>query len=293
MSTHEKTLIKFRPILVMQLRKSRIFLSRTWCSTWQWSAPPVLALWFHANYLLRYLQVGGFVKTHRTTDDHSSSRVSQRASSIANNIIRERFLYSSSTARLSKMQMFQIRFGKVWSWENDIAFVESMRQGQMYEESTFEEHLAPIVANASVMLDIGAHIGSQSLMSAHENPDLQIIAFEAQEKMFRSAPVQEPRRELATERRRTQCGGRARVPPERGHRELCGRPRCRVPRCRVWRWRAVQLRRHRTLRPERDRGCLRGANGNHRQLAASAGGLHQNRCGRLRASRAARRTGNH
>ena len=99
-----------------------------------------------------------YIEPIEETDDHSSSRVSQRASSIANNIIRERFLYSSSTARLSNMQMFQTRFGKVWSWENDTAFVKSMRQGQMYEESTFAEHLAPIVANASVMLEIGAHI---------------------------------------------------------------------------------------------------------------------------------------
>lgn len=45
--------------------------------------------------------------------------------------------------------------------------------------------MAPIVANASVMLDIGAHLGSQSIMSSHENPRCQIIAFEAQEQMFR------------------------------------------------------------------------------------------------------------
>ena len=116
--------------------------------------------------------------------DVTDEYMHENLNKLANNV-RESFLYSSSTARLYNMQMFQTCFSKVRSWENDTAFVESMRQGQMYEESIFEEHLAPIVANASVMLDIGAHIGSQSLMSAHENPDLQIIAFEAQEKMFR------------------------------------------------------------------------------------------------------------
>lgn len=45
--------------------------------------------------------------------------------------------------------------------------------------------MAPIVARASVMLDIGAHIGSQSLMSARVNPRCQILAFEAQEPMYR------------------------------------------------------------------------------------------------------------
>lgn len=82
-------------------------------------------------------------------------------------------------------QQFDTRFGKMWAWNNDMAFVKSMRSGRMYEEELFQAHLAPIVAGATVMLDIGAHIGSQAIMSARHNPTCRIIAFEAQEPMFR------------------------------------------------------------------------------------------------------------
>lgn len=87
--------------------------------------------------------------------------------------------------------------------------------------------MAPIDARASVMLDIGAHIGSQSLMSARVNPRCQILAFEAQEPMYRLLRKNLEENELLNiVEARNVAVGHACVPPAGGHRELRGRFGC-------------------------------------------------------------------
>ena len=57
---NEEKLIKFWPILVMQLRKNRwFFFVPTWCSTWQWSAAPGRHIDNDCTLQLPYNQLGG------------------------------------------------------------------------------------------------------------------------------------------------------------------------------------------------------------------------------------------
>lgn len=69
-------------------------------------------------------------------------------------------------------------------FRNDPAFVEQMRQGKLYEEEIVYAHLKPYIQSSTVILDIGAHIGSHSIMYATINPAAEIHAFEPQSRIF-------------------------------------------------------------------------------------------------------------
>ncbi len=72
------------------------------------------------------------------------------------------------------------KYGPMAYLKNDYAFVEALSQGRIYEQELVEEVLAPFIRESHVILDVGAHAGSHSLIYSALNPDAQIYAYEPQ-----------------------------------------------------------------------------------------------------------------
>ncbi len=74
------------------------------------------------------------------------------------------------------------KYGPMAYLHNDIAFVQALHgRGEIYEQALVEEILAPYICRANLILDIGAHCGSHSLIYSALNPSAQIVAYEPQE----------------------------------------------------------------------------------------------------------------
>lgn len=82
------------------------------------------------------------------------------------------------------MKTFETSYGVVSCFDNDESFVRSMQAGKMFEQDLFEQHVSHHIKNATIILDVGAHIGSHTLMYARVNPSSTILAFEPQEPVF-------------------------------------------------------------------------------------------------------------
>ena len=74
----------------------------------------------------------------------------------------------------------QTSYGPMAYLRNDIAFIAALQQGKIYEQELVETVLASHIRNASIILDIGAHAGSHSLIYAAMSPDATIYAYEPQ-----------------------------------------------------------------------------------------------------------------
>lgn len=77
------------------------------------------------------------------------------------------------------------KYGKMIYKHNDIAFVRELLKGKIYEQDLIESVLKNIVKNSKLILDIGAHCGSHSIIYSKINPDAIIHSFEPQEDMFK------------------------------------------------------------------------------------------------------------
>lgn len=71
-------------------------------------------------------------------------------------------------------------YGPMAYLRNDIAFVAALQQGKIYEQDLIEAVLTPHIKSASIILDIGAHAGSHSLIYSALSPDATIYAYEPQ-----------------------------------------------------------------------------------------------------------------
>lgn len=76
------------------------------------------------------------------------------------------------------------KYGIMSYLHNDYAFVLSLEQGKIFEELLIEKYLIDIIKNSKVILDIGAHCGSHTLIYAKINPICQIFAYEPQKRMY-------------------------------------------------------------------------------------------------------------
>jgi FkbM family methyltransferase len=75
--------------------------------------------------------------------------------------------------------------GVIRCYKNDDAFVKCMvTTGKVYEEDIVYNYVKPYILQSKVILDIGAHIGSHTVMYANINPEARIYAFEPQTKIF-------------------------------------------------------------------------------------------------------------
>lgn len=76
------------------------------------------------------------------------------------------------------------KYGKMMYYKYDIHFVEELNKGFIYEENMIETQLINFIKKSNIILDIGSHCGSHSIIYSKINPNAQIYAFEPQEKMF-------------------------------------------------------------------------------------------------------------
>lgn len=74
--------------------------------------------------------------------------------------------------------------GNVAMWKNDYAFSNVYSQNKVFEQDLVLNHLTSYIHNAKVILDVGAHIGSHSMLYSKINPNAMIHAFEPQKKMY-------------------------------------------------------------------------------------------------------------
>jgi FkbM family methyltransferase len=75
----------------------------------------------------------------------------------------------------------------MYSLSNDLVFIESLNRGVIYEEEMVLENLIPRINNITgkkVILDIGGHIGSHSLLYSKYVDNCQIHTFEPQSVLF-------------------------------------------------------------------------------------------------------------
>lgn len=76
------------------------------------------------------------------------------------------------------------QFGPISYYKNDLAFVNELLNKKMYEEDLVIALLQNVIKQSRVILDIGAHAGSHTIMYKKINRSVTIYAFEPQAKMF-------------------------------------------------------------------------------------------------------------
>jgi FkbM family methyltransferase len=75
-------------------------------------------------------------------------------------------------------------YGELLYLKNDYYIAQVMKQNIVYEEDLIQKHLKEYIAKSNTILDIGAHIGSHSIVYNKINKNAQIHAFELQETMY-------------------------------------------------------------------------------------------------------------
>jgi FkbM family methyltransferase len=77
-------------------------------------------------------------------------------------------------------------YGALKYYANDYYIVnECQHTGQLFEQKEVEDVLLPFVRRANIILDVGAHCGTHSLIYSSVNPQAQIHAFEPQHAVYR------------------------------------------------------------------------------------------------------------
>ena len=86
----------------------------------------------------------------------------------------------------SFIKKYKTNFGTVSCFANDIVFNQSLRSGKLYEQNIILEKIIPYLKkrNIKIILDIGAHIGSHSLIYSKIYPDSTIYCFEPQKEIY-------------------------------------------------------------------------------------------------------------
>lgn len=75
-------------------------------------------------------------------------------------------------------------YGYIAYYKNDMAFADSIKNGKIYEQDFVLKHLQKYIFDSEVILDIGSHAGSHTVLYKYINPYAKIYCFEPQKKMF-------------------------------------------------------------------------------------------------------------
>jgi FkbM family methyltransferase len=78
----------------------------------------------------------------------------------------------------------ETKYGKMIYLKSDKVFVDCLIDGKIFEQDIIENHLMNIIRRSNVILDIGAHCGSHSIIYSKINPNCKIYSFEPQKTMF-------------------------------------------------------------------------------------------------------------
>lgn len=87
------------------------------------------------------------------------------------------------------IQKFYTKYGLCHSLLNDEAFIRSLNEGKIYEEEFIVDKIIPIIKEYKkndklVILDIGGHIGSHTLIYSKLLPNSNIYVFEPQKVLY-------------------------------------------------------------------------------------------------------------
>lgn len=97
--------------------------------------------------------------------------------------------YTSSHTILTnvvQINCYDTNYGRMCCLPNDIVFNSEMRNGKIYEEHLIVKNIIPLfnTLDSLVILDVGSHIGSHSVIYSKLFPNSQILAFEPQSIIF-------------------------------------------------------------------------------------------------------------
>jgi len=83
---------------------------------------------------------------------------------------------------MTDVTRYQTNFGKICCLPNDFEFVKAMSLGKIYEEDLVLSTIIPLFNKPQkyVILDVGAHIGSHSVIYSKSIPNCEILSFEPQ-----------------------------------------------------------------------------------------------------------------
>lgn len=83
---------------------------------------------------------------------------------------------------MTAINRYQTNFGKICCLPNDFEFVKAMSLGKIYEEDLVLSTIIPLFNKPQkyVILDVGAHIGSHSVIYSKSIPNCEILSFEPQ-----------------------------------------------------------------------------------------------------------------
>lgn len=79
----------------------------------------------------------------------------------------------------------QNEWGYFSYFKNDQVFANHVKRGQIYESQLVITELAPYIRNSKLILDIGAHAGTHTILYKYLNPKAEIHSFEPQIHIFR------------------------------------------------------------------------------------------------------------
>ena len=84
------------------------------------------------------------------------------------------------------MICFKTKYGNINCLKNDVEFVKSLNNCKIYEEDLIIKNIIPHLKNKDIkiILDIGAHIGSHTMIYSHYFKDADIYCFEPQKVIY-------------------------------------------------------------------------------------------------------------
>lgn len=87
---------------------------------------------------------------------------------------------------MTAVNRYQTQFGNICCLPNDKEFVKALSIGKMYEEDLIVSKIIPFFNNSQkyVLLDVGAHIGSHSIIYSKYIPNCEILSFEPQSVLY-------------------------------------------------------------------------------------------------------------
>ena len=85
--------------------------------------------------------------------------------------------------RMYRIAINETKYGPMMYLHNDIAFIDELKEGRIYDQGLIES-IKEYFIDADIILDIGAHCGSHSIIYSKLAPNAQIYAFEPQKKLF-------------------------------------------------------------------------------------------------------------
>lgn len=85
-----------------------------------------------------------------------------------------------------KLLQFETKHGTFFTCHNDIVFVDHLSKGIVFEEDIVFQHILPRLQSSKpkIVLDIGGHIGSHTVLYAKYIPNVTVHTFEPQSVMY-------------------------------------------------------------------------------------------------------------